>query len=245
VLQLGDKAAADQVVNIVIVQADGRPFGLVVDNVNDTEEIVVKPLAKQLKGLTCFAGATIMGDGKVALILDVLGLAATAGAIADVRESMVLGDNARQAAAHDERQTLLVFGVGENRRLALPLEAVARLEEFRADQVEQSGSRRVVQYRGKILPLVRVEDHVAGGKVAKDWPNVLPVVVYTRNEQSVGLLVERIEDIVHEHVTLERRAHEPGILGSVVLQKRVTDMLDVEGIIKLAECNVDSSWAVA
>ena len=69
----GDKKS-DGAVNIVVLQADERQFGLVVDEINDTEEIVVKPLGKLFKGLTTFAGATIMGDGRVALILDLGGV---------------------------------------------------------------------------------------------------------------------------------------------------------------------------
>jgi len=111
----------DDVINIIVLQADGRPFGLVVDEINDTEEIVVKPLGKQLKSITSFAGATIMGDGKVALILDVVGLAQHANVVAETRDRSVTTVKARATDNADDRQTLLLFSVGKDRRMAIPL----------------------------------------------------------------------------------------------------------------------------
>ncbi len=106
-LDVKSAAAARSTVNIVVLQADGRPFGLVVERVSDTAEIVVKPLGKQLKNLSCFAGATIMGDGHVALILDVLGLAQASGVISEVRESSPLEQETTAADVHDDVRTLV------------------------------------------------------------------------------------------------------------------------------------------
>lgn len=117
---------ASEAVNIVVLQADGRQFGLVVDEINDTEEIVVKPLGKQLKGINCFAGATIMGDGKVALILDVLGLAQHANVVSEVRDRS-LADKTKTDVRSTERQTLLLFDAGQGTRMAIPLSVVDRL----------------------------------------------------------------------------------------------------------------------
>jgi two-component system chemotaxis sensor kinase CheA len=248
VLEIGERPGEDAVVNIVVLQADGRMFGLIVDHVNDTEEIVVKPLAKQLKGLACFAGATIMGDGRIALILDVLGLAETAHAIADTREQPVLGEEDAEGSAHgsrlEDRRSMLVLGIGENRRLAIPLSAVSRLEEFEEHQVERSGSQRVVQYRGRILPLVRVEDHIAGGDSGREWPKIMPVVVSTHENRTVGLLVDRIEDIVQEQVQIERRSREEGLEGSIVLQKRVTDLLDLSALMRKVTADAEADARV-
>ena len=227
--------AEDQAVNIVILQADGRQFGLVVDEINDTEEIVVKPLAKQFKGINCFAGATIMGDGKVALILDVLGLAQHANVINEVRDRS-LTDKIKSDSRASDRQTLLLFDVGEGGRMAIPLSMVARLEEFPRDQVERSGSQEVVQYRGQILPLIRVSDHVraAAGADSKGG-DLMQVVVYSEQGRSVGLVVGSINDIVEEAVTVRRDAIGDGILGSAVIQNKVTDLLDVAAVIRSAD----------
>ncbi|MBK7369436.1 MAG: chemotaxis protein CheW, partial [Candidatus Eisenbacteria bacterium] len=222
-------------VNIVVLQADGRPFGLVVERVSDTAEIVVKPLGKQLKNLSHFAGATIMGDGQVALILDVLGLAQASGVISEVREQTLMDQtDAKTTAAADDRRTLVVLRVGEKRRVAVPLSSVARLEEIQSKDIEHAGTRAVVQYRGQLLPLLRIEDYIAGGTAVSEWPELVRVVVYNYEGRSVGLVANQIEDIVDERISVERTSGEAGISGSVVLQGRVTDVLDVNAILSMA-----------
>ena len=228
-------ATESDAVNIVVLQADGRQFGMVVDAINDTEEIVVKPLGKQLKGITCFAGATIMGDGRVALILDVLGLAQHANVINEVRDRSMT-DKAKTDLRSSDRQTLLLFEVSQGRRMAIPLSMVARLEEFPLSQIERSGTQEVVQYRGQILPLIRVSNYVqdaVGTGVAKS--EMTQVVVYSEQGRSVGLVVGSINDIVEEAVIVKRDAQGEGILGSVVIQDKVTDLLDVSAIIRAAD----------
>jgi len=223
-------------VNIVVLQADGRQFGLVVDEINDTEEIVVKPLGKQLKCVKTFAGATIMGDGKVALILDALGLAQNANVISERQDRAMAAKESSGEKAAGNRQTLLLFQNGKDGRMAIPLSQVARLEEFARNKVESAGQRQVVQYRGHIMPLIRVSEAV---ELAENDPGEtagaqtpLQVVVYAERGRSVGLVVERILDIVEENVVLERMAERAGILGSAVVQQRVTDLLDVQGVVR-------------
>jgi len=224
----------DTIVNIVVLHADGRQFGLVVDEINDTEEIVVKPLGKQLKGLTCFAGATIMGDGKVALILDVLGLAQRANVVAEVHDRTLVDKNKTSDAA-DERQTLLLFNAGQDARLAIPLSMVARLEEFSRSQVEHSGQQDVVQYRGQILPLIDLAKYLPSAGEAPMVSDPMQVVVYSEQGRSIGLVVGRINDIVQQSLTVKRHASRDGILGSAVIQDKVTGLLDVAGIIRVAD----------
>ena len=229
---------AGNAVNIVVLQAEGRPFGLVVDEINDTEEIVVKPLGKQLKGVNTFAGATIMGDGKVALILDALGLAQKANVISEQQDRAVAAKEASSGEkTAGDRQTLLLFQTGKNGRMAVPLSLVARLEEFAVSKVENTGQQQVVQYRGQIMPLIRISEAVdlpegETGKTAVDPQAPLQVVVYVEQGRSVGLVVERILDIVDEEIVLDRMAERAGILGTAVVQKRVTDMLDVQGVVR-------------
>jgi two-component system chemotaxis sensor kinase CheA len=224
-------------VSIVVLQADGHPFGLVVDEINDTEEIVVKPLGKQLKGVACFAGATIMGDGRVALILDVMGLAQRASVVAEVRDRTLLENAAQARKKTDARQTLLLFDAGQGSRMAIPLSMVARLEEFPPSSVEHSGAQEVVQYRGQILPLIRVSKYVPAVSAAAAADNQQPmqVVVYSEEGRSVGLIVGRISDIVQEAITVKRHACGNGLFGSVVIQDKVTDLLDVQAVIRAAD----------
>jgi len=220
---------AGEVVNIVVLQADERQFGLVVDHINDTEEIVVKPLGKQLKGLSAFAGATIMGDGRVALILDVLGLAQRARIVGEVRDR-ARGETAGQSQqAGDARQTLLLFALGADRRLAIPLSIVSRLEEIPAAQVERAGGQEVVQYRGEIMPLVRLAAMLGAEATPRD---PMQVVVYSDGTSSVGLVVDHIVDIVEETLAIQRSGGRGHVFGSAVIQQRVTDLLDVEGLVR-------------
>jgi two-component system chemotaxis sensor kinase CheA len=233
--EISDTQLEADVVNIVVLHADGRQFGLVVDEINDTEEIVVKPLSKQLKGLTCFAGATIMGDGKVALILDVLGVAQRANVVCEVHDR-ALQDNKKAGDETDERQTLLLFTAGQNARLAIPLSMVARLEEFPRSKIERSGHQEVVQYRGQILPLIDLAKYLPNdGGPAAATSDPLQVVVYSEQGRSVGLLVGKINDIVQQTLAVKRQAGQEGILGSAVIQDKVTDLLDVAGIIRAAD----------
>jgi two-component system chemotaxis sensor kinase CheA len=238
-LQLDAKPHPDEI-DIVVLQAGDRSFGLVVDEVNDTEEIVVKPLGKQLKGISAFAGATIMGDGRVALILDVMGLAQHANVIANARGKGRLEVAAASiAAASAARQTLLLFRGPDDGRMAIPLSMVSRLEEFPAVTLERTGHTSVVQYRGEILTLyhlsqVLMERRRSPRNAAPppDTSGTIQVVVYQSGGRQVGLVVERILDIIEADVSLKKEGVRPGVLGSMVLQGRVTEMLDIEGIVR-------------
>jgi two-component system chemotaxis sensor kinase CheA len=230
-------------VNIVVLQADERQFGLVVDEVNDTEEIVVKPVGKHLKKIGAYAGATIMGDGKVALILDVMGLAQRSNVVSEVRgRKAIAQQEAEQSpgvADGSQRKAVLLLQCGLKGRMAIDLSQVARLEKFPRDAIETAGEQEVVQYRGQIMPLVRVSEVVKGaGRTAdaeeQDW---LHVVVYGEKGRTVGLVVDRILDTVEESFVLQPQTGRKGVLGSAVIQKRVTDILDVPGLIAEADEN--------
>jgi two-component system chemotaxis sensor kinase CheA len=227
-LELRSTRDAD-VINIVVLKADDRQFGLIVDTVNDTEEIVVKPLGKQFKSVAVFAGATIMGDGRVALILDVQGVAQRSGVVSRTRAAMANDAHAQTAREADNAQTLLLFRVGDSDRMAIPLDLVARLEEFPAAQVERSGDLEVVQYRDEILPLVSLPSFFDAEAIARDEPR--QVIVFTEDGRAVGLVVRKILDIVSESFTISHAATRAGVIGSAVVQQRVTDIIDVHAVI--------------
>src|SRR5271157_4610262 len=164
-LQSAERAEA---VSMVVLQAEDRQFGLIVDGINDTQEIVVKPLGKQLKGITVYAGATIMGDGKVALILDVLGIGQSAGVLSESREQARAALE-QKSQSGIEQQRLLLFRAGSFDRLAVPLSLVARLEEFPRSVIEHAGGCQVVQYRNRILPLVPLRALLEPGEPDQDF----------------------------------------------------------------------------
>jgi two-component system, chemotaxis family, sensor kinase CheA len=230
-------SAQQDVVNIAVLQAADCQFGLIVDEVNDTEEIVVKPLGELLKGLSVYTGATIMGDGRVALILDVLGLAQHAGMISAARHCKLSEEATPPAERGQECKTLLLFESPDDGRMAISLSDVTRLETFFRSSIERTGEQQVAQYRGTILPLVHVSGLVEerrpqprGTSAATD--DKVQVIVHTQNRRSVGLVVERILDIVEDDPGTRRPASREGVLGSIVVQGKVTEILDVDGIIR-------------
>jgi two-component system chemotaxis sensor kinase CheA len=234
----GSQSGRNEEINIVVLQTDGQPFGLVLDEINDTQEIVVKPLGKQLKCVSCFAGATIMGDGKVALILDVMGLAQQARIIGETQARASSHENGTDGkSAIDRKQTLLLFSAGLQKRMAIPLSMVARLEEFNRTTIEYSGGTPVVRYRGQILPLIYVSEHLNPKEPDAAYATLesIQVVVYSNLGRSVGLVVGQINDIVSQVIDVERIASGNGILGSVVIQDQVTDLLDVITLIRTAD----------
>jgi two-component system chemotaxis sensor kinase CheA len=214
----------DDAINIVVLQAEGRQFGLVVDAINDTEEIVVKPLRKQLKNLKTFAGASIMGDGKVALILDVLGLAQRANVVSETKE-LAEAARAEAAAAAAEKRSYLLFSGPDDAPMALPLDTLARLEDLPANQVEKTGKHWVAQYRGQILPLInlshalqerrarrRTKEFVTGTTADSRYQ----VLVCNHEGHRAGLVVERIVDIVEDSAEVKYPASRA---GAVLLER--------------------------
>ena len=228
-LRLDTRVPADSV-NIVVLQAGDRQFGLVVDEINDTEEIVVKPLSKQLKSVACFAGATIMGDGHVALILDVLGLAQMARVLCELREQQLAEHSAAAGEQQVRRDSWLLFRIGADGRMAIPLSLVSRLEEFPAAKIERYAGREVIQYRGHIMPLVRLSDAL-GYAGAAAGSEMLQVVVYSASGHSVGLVVDEILDIAEQAAEVQRMHQTTTLQGAAVIQQRVTDLLDVPALL--------------
>jgi two-component system chemotaxis sensor kinase CheA len=231
---LGLDVGGDQGVYIMVLQADGRRFGLVVDRVLNTEEVVVKALNTRFKDIGMYAGATILGDGKVGLILDISSLARRSHLAVDSERQNVVGTS-RGSGAPGTGERLLVTAVGE-RRVAIPLDTVTRLEEFPRDRIEHAGSREVVQYRGQILPLMRLS-HLLGAYSEEPEGDTVSVVVYSEGGRSVALVVDRIVDIAENSTTARRDAEEDGLVGTAVIQQRVTELLDVRRAILAADPN--------
>lgn len=234
-LQLGtDAPAPGQPVTIVVLQSEGHRFGLVVDEVHDTEEIVVKPVGALLKGIPAFAGATILGDGSVALILDVAGLAVMSGVAAKLRERQPVEDVPVPRVANPDEKSLLLFHMGGVEHMAIPLDLVTRLEKFPRTRIERTGGREVVQYDGGIMPLVRVADFVEGCPALVESGETLDVVVHHAKQQPVGFVVGQIRDIVTAPLRVAEVTRQRGLLGSAVVNNQITGVLDVPAILKAA-----------
>jgi len=228
----------DKPLHIVVLQADDRPFGLVVDAVHDTEEIVVKPLQKQVKGISAFAGATIMGDGRVALILDVLGLAQKSKVISGSRQRVVQEKTAEASGTTDERQSVLLLAARDGGRLGIPLSVVDRLETFPRRILERAGTREVVQYRDQILPLIHLGTQWDGAPQSNDSNgeagDSIQVVVASLGGQRIGLVIDRIIDIAEESLLVRSAPQRPGVLFNAVVQGRVTEFPDIQKLLPVA-----------
>jgi two-component system chemotaxis sensor kinase CheA len=210
----------DQDVNIVVVQVGEEQFGLIVSEVFDTEEIVVKPVGQLLKEINIYQGTTILGDGRVIMILDVGGIAAQIGGLSSTssdRDSHK-GEKDGDAAT---LTSLLVFDPGSTSLMAVPLSLVARLEEFPRKQIEHTGGRLVVQYRGDLLPLLPIE-----GLEQVGAPDPQPVVVFSEDGRLMGLMVSQIHDILEEHLVIRMPSKRPGVLGTAIVSGKATDIVD-------------------
>lgn len=221
---------------IAVVQADQQRFGLLVDRVLNTEEIVVKPLSSRLKTLGVYAGATVLGDGRVALILDVQTISRRAlTSDVDLRRARAAVAVDVDGAKTVVLEQVLVVGIGGDRRVAMPLASVARLEHVRLADVELVGGREVVQYRGTILPLIRLDRLLGGcGSVAEPSDELL-LVVYLEAGRSVAFVVAEILDIVDDDGSQHSDIEDSGLVGSTVIDGHVTELLDVRGAVLAAD----------
>jgi len=238
-LELTQTATLDaETINIVVIQTDEYPFGLVVDTINDIQDIVVKPLGKQLKDVTTFAGATILDDGKVALIIDALGLVEHAGIYSEMQR-LATSQAVPQA---DNREMILLLQAAQGTRMAVPLAVAKRLEEFNRSMVEKIGNQYIVQYQDQILSLIDLNTIFSTNaplstlidNIATDVDDKIQVVIVTIETHSIGLVVEKIVDIVEEELNIKGIASRPGVKSLAVIQGNVTEILDVENIVRIA-----------
>jgi two-component system chemotaxis sensor kinase CheA len=224
VLDLDERAAsAAEDVNIVVVQVGDEHFGLVVSEVFDTEEIVVKPVGSLLKDVSIYQGTTILGDGRVIMILDVTGIATQFGGVSmNGQESERVTD--LESDADGEKTTLLLFDRGDGALMAVPLALVARLEEIPKDRIERTGDRLVVQYRGDLLPLLPIDGYYP----ETNGPDPQPVIVFSENKSSMGLIIHRIQDILEERLVIRMNSQRPGVVGTAIVDGRATDVIDTQ-----------------
>ncbi|MBY0532705.1 MAG: hybrid sensor histidine kinase/response regulator [Xanthobacteraceae bacterium] len=222
-LKLPKRDVAESEAFVVVMQVGASLFGIVVDDVLHTEEIVVKPVAASLRDIKVLGGNTILGDGSVIMILDPNGIADSIGA---TREERTIDDfSAKEVALDDDALrsvSMLVFRSGTGSLKAVPLSLVTRLEEIDAKKIELSSGRPMVQYRGGLMPLVPADANV---KLAQDGTQ--PLLVFTDGGRSVGLIVDEIVDIVEDRLEIKVASETPGVLGSAIIREQATEVIDV------------------
>jgi two-component system, chemotaxis family, sensor kinase CheA len=216
-----------------VITADRYRFGLIVDTIEDTQEIVVKPLTKQLRSLSLFSGATILGDGTVSLILDVIGLAQQA----EVNEQQAVLETAIE---DEERQLVLLVQASQGSPMGILMNQATRLETIPLTQIEPVGGQYLIQYRDRIVPLIDLPALMNGKtrlltSLNPEIQDPLPVVVMTlENDRIVGLVVDAIVDIVEESLGVVSLASRPGVQYYATVRGQITEILDLTEIINLA-----------
>jgi len=220
-LKLGSDDEDKRETFIVVSQVGNYTFGIIVDKVFDTEEIVVKPVAPILRHLELFSGNTILGDGSVIMILDPNGIATASGEMAAQDTQTAQELTSKTARRDEDKMALLIFSAGGEAPKAVPLSLVARLEDIDLNQVELSNGSPVVQYRGKLMPLVPIDP---SWQVVRDKRQ--PVVVFADGDRSMGLVVDEIVDIVEDKLQVELGTERPGFLGSAIIAGHATDVID-------------------
>ncbi|WP_262694799.1 chemotaxis protein CheW [Kordiimonas aquimaris] len=215
---------------IIVSQVGAFTFGIVVDQVFDTEEIVVKPVAPILKSLDIYSGNTILGDGSVIMILDPNGIAslANSGVTDNATEDEAEKEHVRRSTVN-EKESMLVFRAGQEHQRAVPLSLVARLEEIDVSNVEKSDGRLMVQYRGALMPLV-----LADKEMTLRTDGRQPVLVFTDRQFTMGLAVDEILDIVEEQLDIKLASDRPGAVGSAIINGKASEVIDVTHYLALA-----------
>ena len=224
-----DDGNAPETGYVVVTQVGSQTFGVMVNAVFHTEEIVVKPMSSKLRHIQMFSGNTILGDGSVIMIIDPNGVAQALGSA--VSAQLAAGESV--AAPDDsvdvEMTSLLVFRAGSTRPMAVPLSLVTRLEEIDARKIEVSNGRHMVQYRGHLMPLVSMNENV---QVKGEGSQ--PLLVFSDGSRSMALVVDEIVDIVEDHLDIQVTGTNPGVLGSAIIKGHATEIVDVGHFLPLA-----------
>jgi two-component system chemotaxis sensor kinase CheA len=214
---------------IVVTQVGSQSFGIVVDSVFHTEEIVVKPMSSKLRHIAMFSGNTILGDGSVIMIVDPNGIAQSLGSTVTSQMDVDEAADTRHAAADERTTSLLVFRAGSSQPKAVPLALITRLEEIDARKIELSNGRHMVQYRGQLMPLVSMNESVrVKGEGAQ------PLLVFSDGARSMALVVDEIIDIVEDRLNIQVGSDNSGVLGSAIIKGQATEIIDVGHFLPLA-----------
>ena len=224
---------ASSAINIAVVSAGAFKYGLVVDQLHDSEEIVVKPVGRHLKKCTAYAGATIMGDGKVALILDISNLAQMAelSAVAEAGRNAARAAEEEAAAARADKVALLTFKNNEKEHFAAPLSIVERIERIKTSDIEQIGDRKVVQYRGGSLPLYELSQVLNVEQLPQRERQ--EIIVFKVKDRELGLMVTPPVDTQEVVLNIDSSTlKQPAVSGSMIINNHTTLLVDIFELVK-------------
>ena len=226
----------DQTLNIVIVQAAGIRFGLVVDEVLYMQEVVVKSVGPLLKGTPVYSGSTILGDGRVALIFDINAIAVRSGIIAKLADNQFEQDISAALGANNESQQMLLFDLLGLERMVIPLEMVDRLEMISASRIDRRGNEAVMLYGNKIMRLISLAHYVEGATQKSLYGDeTVPVIVHYHHGQPVGFIVKKVHNIVNVPTQVVMVSPpQRGIMGSVIVNDSVMSILNVQDVLNLS-----------
>jgi len=212
---------------VMVIQVGERRYGLVVNDVLDTEEIVVKPLATILRDVDVFSGATILGDGSVVLILDPNAMSERAGNMLEEKAAEETEETVSDAGS--QKVAMLLFKAGNGAPKAVELEHITRLEHVESSQIEIMEGRAALQYRGKLMPILTVNSDFSGLLSSRsEETHIQPLLVFTGEGYAMGLAVDEIVDVVEDHMTIELSADRPGVRGTAIVAGRACEILDVD-----------------
>ena len=221
--------------NLVILNAGDRFFGLLVDQIYDSEEIVVKPLGRWFKNIPLYSGATIMGDGKLALILDIVGLMKMLGVALEELEKGLAGE---KVLTIEETQFILIFEVGKD-NFAVPLALISRLDKVKSDQITTIGGKEVLLYKGKVIPILRIENYLPISY--PEYGEEVSVLFFTEREKTVGIICSRIVDTLETTLEVDTTIYQqPGVIGHRIIHDRTVLFLDIFKIIEM----FDPEWFI-
>ncbi len=211
--------------NIIVVETGHLRYGMIVDGLHDSEEIVVKPLGSHLKGTPCLAGATILGDGRVALILDIAGIASHCQlAVPETEDDAEATEQG--ASGSGETHTLLLFTNEPSEQFGVPMGLIARIERIRTSQIDSVGGQDILQYRGSSLPLLSLDQHIKAKPRAQQ--DTVYVVVFRAAKQEIGLIAPNLVDIREVDAEVDTITfHQPGVMGSMVIDGKATRLVDL------------------
>jgi two-component system, chemotaxis family, sensor kinase CheA len=217
-----------EAVNIVVVNAGSFNYGIIVNDLLDSEEIVVKPLGVHLRQLDTYSGATILGDGKAALILDVLGIS-NAMKLKPVKEKRSVEQSIEDVLNQTDSQSMIIVDNGNDDQFAIPLGLISRIEKIQKDELVQTSGKVALKYRGGNLIVLSIEE-VANVKPRTDVEHPY-VVIFQFGGREVGVIVSHIVDVVESNITVDEDTfRQPGIIGSAIIMDKITLMLDLYGL---------------
>ncbi len=212
---------AGSVLTVVVIQVGAQLFGVLVESVFRTEEIVVKPMSSLLRDIALFSGNTILGDGSVIMIIDPNALGSKVGSVEEDTERAGAA-TATAGQIEGDKTALLLFRAGSDTMKAVPLSLITRLEEIGRDAIEHCNGEDVVQYRGALMPLVYMQ-----GERRPREDGAQPVLVFTEDGTPVGLAIDEIVDIVEVELDIELKTEDPGVIGAAIIRGKAAEIVDV------------------